>query len=82
MYKLLYLNKPTSQFQINGHLEYQFLILAYQNLNVSTFTTQESSFENWLETVNLPLSGTQYYCLVKIVQLAPKGVGFDHLLKF
>ena len=33
-------------------------ILASQNSNVSTFATRESSFENRVKTVNLPLSGT------------------------
>ena len=37
------------------------LILASRNSSVSTFATRESSFENRVETVNLPLSGTVYY---------------------
>ena len=39
-------------------LDPRLSILASQNLNVSTFATQESSFENRVETVNLPLSCT------------------------
>ena len=46
--------------QIKAH-EYSrtlpFSILASPNLNVSTFATRESSFEDLVETVNLTLSG-------------------------
>ena len=39
-------------------LDSRLSILASRNSNVSTFATRESSFENRVETVNLPLSGT------------------------
>ena len=39
-------------------LDPRLLILASRNSNVSTFATRESSFEDRVETVNLPLSGT------------------------
>ena len=39
-------------------LESRASILASQNSNVSTFASRESSFEDRVETVNLPLSGT------------------------
>ena len=44
-----------SKFSI---LDSRSSILASRNSNVSTFATRESSFEDRVETVNLPLSGT------------------------
>ena len=44
-----------------SRLDSRVSILASRNSNVSTFATRESSFENRVETVNLPLSGTVYY---------------------
>ena len=46
-------------------LDSRLSILASRNSNVSisTFATRESSFENRVETVNLPLSGT--VCIYK-----------------
>ena len=39
-------------------LDPRLSILDSRNSNVSTFAARESSFENRVETVNLPLSGT------------------------
>ena len=39
-------------------LDPRLLILASRNSNVSTFATRKLSFEDRVETVNLPLSGT------------------------
>ena len=39
-------------------LIFRLLILDPRVSNVLTFATQESSFKNRVETVNLPLSGT------------------------
>ena len=54
------MNIPNSSFldSRSSTLDSRLSILASRNSNVSTFATRESSFENRVETVNLPLSGT------------------------
>ena len=69
MYIAILLSSKDESF-ISPQLEYmnisellvsRFLILASQNLNVSTFTTRESSLDDGVETVNLPLSSAGRY---------------------
>ena len=47
-------------------LDPRLSILVSRNSNVSTFATRESSFENRVETVNLPLSGTVWVTMLII----------------